>query len=66
MWFQFRPVLKSKGPICLIDSSLDISANVICGGERAEMQKAAGPLRIRALSQGRGDSSARPAHAHRS
>lgn len=32
MWFQFRLVLKSKGPICLVDSSLDISVNVICGG----------------------------------
>lgn len=35
MWFQFRLVLKSKGPICLVDSSLDISVNVICGGEQA-------------------------------
>lgn len=35
MWFQFRLVLKSKGPICLVDSSLDISVNVICGGAQA-------------------------------
>lgn len=50
MWFQFRPVLKSKGPICLVDSSLDISANVICAGAQATIWKAAPPLRIGALS----------------
>lgn len=51
MWFQFGPVLKSKGPICLVDSSLDISANVICGGAS---WKAAPPLRTGALAQRRG------------
>lgn len=34
--------MKSKGPICLVDSPLDVSANVICGAAQAAMEKAAG------------------------